>query len=75
MGMATVQNRQSAYVRRLRVGDKFNEDGTTWIVTREPEVIDGAEVAVYLKPLPSPPRSRSRRFSYAMDARVHIVRS
>ena len=72
----TADTRATAFIRKLRVGDKFNEPNgngyTTFEVAREPKVVED-EVHVYLKSLPAAANSRSRCFAYAKDARVKIV--
>lgn len=72
----TAEKRATAFIRKLRVGDKFNEfERGSWVtveVAREPEVI-GNEVHVHLKTVPYARNSRARKFAYDKDARVRVV--
>ena len=67
----TADKRSTAYVRRLRVGDKFNDEATTWVVTREPEVVDGKGVIVYIRPLPD--GERSRAYMFDLNQRIRVI--
>lgn len=67
----TAEKRSTAYIRRLRVGDKFNDAGVTWEVTRKPEVIAGQGVKVYIRPVPG---ERSRAYIFELNQRIQVVR-
>lgn len=71
----TAEKRATAYVRKLHVGDKFADSDGNWEVTREPVVIDGVSVAIWLLPVPRRRGRRpySKRFLYFMDSRVKII--
>lgn len=66
--------RVTAFVRKLRVGDKFNDGTGDWEVVRSPHVVDGKEVVLYVLPTPSHEGQRARAYRYEMDARVNIIR-
>lgn len=68
----TAEKRRTAYVRKLHVGDKFNDEGITWEVTREPEVVAGQGVKVYIRPVPF--GERSRAYMFELDQRIAVIR-
>lgn len=72
----TAEKRSTAFVRKLRVGDKFVDyDGSRWEVSRTPIV---KEDKVHIGLLQVPPRPGvnryTRAFIYDADHRVKIVR-
>lgn len=67
----TAEKRSTAYIRKLRVGDKFNDEGITWEVTREPIVVAGEGVIVYIRPLPD--GERARAFMFEMNQRIRVI--
>jgi hypothetical protein len=68
----TVDTRATAYVRRLRVGDKIIDDYGKWLVTREPVEVSFARWLVWLRPIPRNGR-RSRAFEYGPFDRVKLA--
>lgn len=70
MAMVAADERVTASVRRLRVGDKFTDDGGIWVVTSKP-VTNGAQVEIWLRK--SPNGVRSRKYVFTWDARVNIA--
>lgn len=66
--------RVTAFVRKLRLGDRFTDGTGEWEVVRSPEVVNGSSVVVYVLPFPHHDGQRARAYRYEMDARVDIVR-
>lgn len=64
----------TSFVRRLRVGDKFSDVDGQWEVVRNPEVINGDGVKIYVLPFPHHDGQRARAYNYDMDARVDMIR-
>lgn len=72
----TAEKRATAFVRKLRVGDKFVDDEGTWEVTRAPVVKYGNQIHISLLPVPRRRGVRPYSQSYVykdIDLRVKIV--
>lgn len=71
----TAEKRATAFVRKLRVGDKFIDADGKWEVTKAPVVKYGTTVHISLLPIPRRPgvRPYSQSYKYDVDYRVKIV--
>lgn len=77
----TAEKRATAFVRMLRVGDKFQDADGKWEVTKEPKVRyykgNPTSVTISIRRYPNVLRYGrkpvSRRYIYDVDHRVKIV--
>ena len=73
MANKTADERATAYVRRLRLGDIIIDDDGEWEVAGEPKV-RYSHVTVGLRPHPYTTGVRSKRYRYPRDHRVKLSR-
>ena len=71
--MATIANRVTSNMRRLRKGDRFWDDGELWEVTGQPEMVDGTDEFVRVPMIRVNGGLRSRRYLYNGSYRVNLV--
>lgn len=67
----SVDQRETSNMRKLRVGDRFWEDGQMWEVTGEPEMVSDTTVSVPLRKAPG--GVYTKHYEYPALDRVNLV--